>query len=303
MQIFNSLSDIKINSSTVVLLGKFDGMHRGHRKLFERARQIKADEKLDVAVFTMRFKGEEQSVLCTGLEKHIYLEAEGTDYLVECDFDDIKDIDAADFILNVVLGRLKARVLVAGPDCSFGRNKKGNADIAMQLMEKEGQCVEIIEKSYADCRTVISSSFIKDCIKNMQFDRAVSMLSHPYMFAGEVIHGSNIGHTIEFPTLNIEVDARKVIPEYGVYASYVIIEEKTYVGVSNIGVKPTVGSNAPALETYVLDFDGDVYGKTIAVELFKFIRKEKKFSGLDELRQQISSDTECVRRIANGSLE
>lgn len=302
MQIFNSLNDIKIEDSTICLLGKFDGMHKGHRKLFERARQLKIEENANIAVFTMSFPKKDNSVLNTEIEKLMYFDAEGVDYLIDCNFEEIKDIDAVDFILNIVLGKLHAEVLVAGPDCSFGKGKKGNVSIATKLMENAGKRMEVVEKAYIDNSNVISSSFIRECMKTNEFDKAIRMLSHSYLFMGEVVHGNHIGHRINFPTINMEVDDSKVLPAYGVYASYVTIGNKKYIGVSNIGVKPTVGSKKPLLETFVIDFDQNIYGKTIIVELFRFVRSEMKFADLSELRLQIAKDAENVKRIMNGRL-
>lgn len=302
MKILSNLSQLNIDEPTAVAIGKFDGVHLGHRALIDKLMSAKATYGYATVIFTFTpspaefFGFSDGKQIMTVMEKRAVLEDLGIDYLVEFPFNkETAGTLPEDFVRHMLVGNLHAGYIVAGDDLSFGKKGKGNIETLNKLKEECGyDVVEIGKIKYNGVE--ISSSEIRRLISINDLDTAGEMIGAPYSIRGTIVSGNRIGRTIGFPTINILIDEKKVLPHFGVYFSKVKIEGKTYNGISNIGVKPTIkGNNAVAIETYIYDFNEVVYDKEATVSLIGFRRKETKFDGIEALKAQLDADIEAGR--------
>lgn len=274
---------------SAVTLGKFDGLHRGHQLLLQQIKKIKKEstEKLCTVVVAFDMGRE---MLLTAEEKRLFLEEEA-DCLIHCPFSkNIREMEAEDFIKTVLMGILQAAYIVVGTDFRFGYGKKGTPQMLEEYAEKYGYQVKVIKKETYQGRE-ISSTYIRETLKDGNVSLAKELLGYPYRICGTVVHGNRLGRTLGFPTMNLVWPNRKTTPCFGVYFCRVQIEESVYGGIANIGVKPTVSEkNAVLAEVHVLNYQGDAYGKTVSVEFLLFRRSEKKFETLEALKGQIEKD-------------
>ena len=277
MEYITETTDFQIEEPAVVTIGKFDGRHRGHQKLLKQMLEVKAEHGLKTAVFTFDMtpgslvEGKRQTVITTNLERRNNLERIGIDYLVEYPFTkETARMAPEDFVRDILVSRMHARVIVVGTDCSFGYKGAGNADRLEEWKAKYGYELIVIHKEQDDNRDISST----------------------YAIHGTVVHGNHIGGSVlGFPTANILPPPEKHLPVFGVYVSKVYVEGTYYGGVTNIGRKPTVSGVSPVgAETFLYGIDEDIYGKNIEVQLLSFIRPEKKFDGLEQLKAQIGRD-------------
>lgn len=288
----------KIQEPTAVALGVFDGVHLGHRMVIDKAVSLCTDG-MRSAVFTFRSdtvvnKGSER--LLTDADKHRRLSARGVEYLCSPDFNDVRDLAAEDFVRNILFGRLRCRYAVCGKDFRFGRGALGNAELLTRLGKELGFETVVLDK-LALRGKIVSSTLIKEHIRRGEILRANELLGYRFGYREPVIHGRELGRALDFPTINQRLPDGVTVPRFGVYCSRVKINGKSYTGVTNIGVKPTVGSEpVPLAETYILSFSGDLYGKTVQVGLERFIRPEMRFESVEALRRQIAADTEEAAR-------
>lgn len=296
MKIFTDIQGIDIENKTVAVLGKFDGVHKGHQALIYAAQKIMKEENLKIAVFTFNFGTGHRNLLTTINERRSIFEKMNVDYLIECPFESIHDMEAEAFIDDIIIGRLNSQVMVAGTDCSFGRGRKGNASLAQKIMCSYGKRAVIINKVMYGLRE-ISSTYVRDELSEGNITAVNGLLGYEYFVEGTVVKGNQIGRTLDFPTVNIIPEENKLLPPFGVYASHVLLNGKLYNGVTNIGVKPTVGSDTICVETYIFDFEGNAYGTKIRVMLNEFIRPEVCFPGLGELKMQIAADIRDAKKL------
>lgn len=299
MQIIDKSGFVDKNINTVVTVGKFDGIHRGHMKIFDRVMSERENKYSALAVSFINHPSgvlgnKRVENLLTEEEKVSCLEEVGFDLYCQLVFDDeFKNTTAEDFFYKLVIEKWNAKVLVVGDDFCFGKDRKGTTGLLERMCLDTGVKLIIVDRLTYNNEPV-SSSRIKKCLKDGNVSEANDMLGYTYTFRGEVVAGNKIGRTIGFPTANIYPEDEKCIPEYGVYGSYVDIDGRKYKGITNIGVKPTVSeNNKVGVETHIIDFDDDLYGKNIKIGLKKYIRGEKRFNSLDELKEQIKSDKKC----------
>lgn len=301
MTIIND-KNFQMQSNTVVTFGKFDGIHKGHRKLFKTAREIADKENLPLVAFTFKvcegckFGYMENSRITTDKERNEIFESLGADYVVEFPFDEeVAATEAMDFIRNVISNMLKASYVVVGTDWTFGKNKAGNTDVLKASQKLFNFTAVVMEKELYQQRE-IGSSWIREEIINGNMENAAILLDYPYTISGNVCHGKKIGSTMGIPTVNIVPEEEKILPPYGVYASKVYIGNELYYGVTNIGVRPSVPEqNGLAIETFILDFDKDIYEEDIKVCLCHFQRPEMKFSDMQALAKQIEQDIQFTK--------
>ncbi len=300
MEYLTGLKKFHIKEPTVVTIGKFDGRHRGHQKLLGEMMRIKKERGLKTAVFTFSrapgsvVSGGRRTVITTNEERRHNMEEAGVDYLIEYPFtEQVAHMSPEDFVRYVLVGEMNAKAVVAGPDCSFGYLGAGDAALLRQMAPKLGFETVIIEKAQEDHRD-ISSTYIREELDKGNVSKANELLGVPYSIHGTVVHGNHIGGAVlGFPTANIVPPPEKHLPLFGVYVSRVKVEGKTFRGVTNVGKKPTVEGGSPVgVETFLFDMKGDLYGKWIEVQLLDFIRPEKKFDSLEQLREQIERDKE-----------
>ena len=292
--------DFELKEPTVVTLGKFDGRHRGHQKLLRTMEEVKESLGYATAIFTFStapltlVTGEIATVITTSEERRHNMEKMGIDYLVEYPFtDDVRKMDPAVFVKDILVKRMKAKAVVVGPDCSFGYKGAGSAELLSAMARDLGYHLHVIEKE-KDHRRDISSTYIREELEKGNVEKANQLLGQPYAIHGEVVHGNHIGGSLlGFPTANILPPPIKRLPRYGVYVSRVLVDGVYYKGVTNIGKKPTVGGEYPAgVETYIFGLEGDIYGKNIEVQLLAFDRPEQKFTSFEELKERIEKDKE-----------
>jgi len=298
MRYIADTTEFQIEEPTIVTLGKFDGRHRGHQKLLRTMQELKSSLGYPTAIFTFgtpplsMMSGQPQTVITTNLERRANMEKMGVDYLVEYPFSEkTRRMKPEDFVKDILAGRMQAKVIVVGPDCSFGYKGAGDARLLKQLEETLGYRLHVIEKEKDHLRD-ISSTYIREELEKGNVEKANALLGEPYAVHGEVIHGNHIGTSIlGFPTANLLPPSIKRLPRFGVYVSRVLVDGTYYRGVTNIGRKPTVeGRNPGGVETYIFDMHQDLYGKVIEVQLLAFDRPEQKFSSLEELKQRIEMD-------------
>ena len=222
----------------------------------------------------------------------------GVDILVEFPMNSETAATPPDkFITEYLVNQMNMKFIAAGTDISFGDKGLGNAELLKQMSAEYGYEVKLIDKVHASDGEEISSSLVRRYVEKGDMERVEELLGAAYSVSGKIVHGNQIGRTIGFPTINIYPDENKLLPPYGVYTSRTVINGKDYFSVSNVGCKPTIGGETrPSVETYIYDFDNDVYDKDAVVYLEKFKRPERRFNGLDELTAQLQKDIEESRR-------
>lgn len=293
-------TDFSIEEPSAITFGKFDGIHRGHRLLLDTVIQ-KKEENLNAVVFTFdipprkKVEGDRGEVLTTNEEKMHIFENLGVDYLVECPFtEEIRNMEAVDFI-EMIVEKLHVKYMVVGTDFHFGHNRAGDYKLLQENAKRFGYEVLVMEKMKDGDRD-ISSTFVRENIKEGNMEKANELLGYSYFVQGIVEHGNEIGRTIGFPTVNLVPDEDKLLPPFGVYITKILIGGEEYCGITNVGCKPTIeGVNPIGVETHVLDFSDDVYDMSVEVEFLHRIRAEVKFGSIEELKAQLKQDIKIAR--------
>lgn len=290
--------NFRIEKKTAVAIGKFDGIHAGHQKLLGEILSYR-EKGLKTAVFTFEkplstfFTGK-GSVLTTNQEKEEFLTDAGIDVLVEFPVNEkTVSLEPEEFIRDILKERMNAGVVAAGPDCSYGY--RGRGDFA--LLQKMGQELSfdtvMVEKELYEGRE-ISSTFVRSEVEKGSMELVEHLLKRPYSIYGRVMHGRKLGRQLSMPTLNLLPDKNKLLPPFGVYMSRVKVGTQEFDGITNIGFKPTVtDQRIPGVETYLYDFDDDLYGENIEVSLLHFERPERKFASVSELKEHLKKDLDA----------
>lgn len=300
MRIIENTTEFHLEEKSAVALGKFDGIHLGHRKLLERA-LAKKKRGLQAVVFTFdtsaaAFFGGEEKELSTREEKRQAFAAMGVDVLIEFPLNrETAAIEPEAFVSRYLAGQLRMACLCAGPDVSFGRGGLGDYAFLKAREGVYGYQVELIEKVQA-AGSEVSSTRVREAVRAGRMGEAASMLGAPYRVGGRVVHGRKLGRTLGMPTANVSPDGQKLLPPNGVYFSNVLLDGKSCPGISNVGYKPTVSTERVlGVETYLYDFDDEIYDRQIAVELLSFRRPEQTFDGVEALRLQVQADIAAGR--------
>ncbi len=296
MKIIKNTTEFYIEEETAVAIGKFDGFHCGHQELLRRMQEQKK-KGLATVVFTFVpspaafFSKEPVRDLTTTAEKRSIFEKAGIDYLIEYPFyQEIADMEPENYIKEVLVDRIHAKCIVAGTDVSYGKRGAGDYQLLEKLAEEYGYEVVIIDKVQYDGREV-SSTFVREEVAKGNMELVHELLGIPYHVGGEIVHGRKLGRTLGMPTVNQIPPEEKLLPPRGVYYSYVMYGDRRLPSITNIGVKPTVTDTVVmGVETYIYDFDEDVYGEELDVYLLYFKRPEMRFGSVDELMHQMSED-------------
>ncbi|MBQ9375560.1 MAG: bifunctional riboflavin kinase/FAD synthetase [Ruminococcus sp.] len=286
---------------TAVALGLFDGVHSGHQAVISEA-VGRGNDKVKSAVFTfktntMTSKAHDgrMEMLLTDEVKQQHFEDLGVDYLFSPEFSKYKDMTDEEFVKNVLKDKLNACFAVCGEDFRFGRNAMGDAKRLKELGGKYGFEVCVLKHITLNGQE-ISSTKIRELIRSGEIAKANKMLGYNYGYKLPVEHGFELGRTWDFPTINQIIPKGIVLPKFGVYCTLVNVCGRLYKGVTNIGIKPTVKVEiAPLAETYIIDFNGDLYGKAIEIELCEFVRPEKSFDTFSQLREEIARNIEFAK--------
>lgn len=298
MIIYHALENIP-KKNRVVVLGNFDGLHIGHKNLIHQGRLL-ADEK-HAALTVLTFFPQWQSLnnpdfkyLLPQNEKIKMMETLHVDEVISVPCDaDFAGMEPERFIEDVLMDVLGVCGVVVGFNFSFGREAKGTPDMLQNVLGTQGVTVHV-EPPFEYGDSVVSSSLIRRQIRAGNMMLVKALLGYPYHLCGEVVHGAQNGRTMNFPTANIEYDEALMLPSLGVYAArgWLVNEpEKKYEGVLNIGTRPTVDDSPKiTVEIHMLDFDRDIYGENLCIEIYHFLRHISKFKDLLELKTTISMD-------------
>jgi riboflavin kinase/FMN adenylyltransferase len=284
-------------------MGIFDGVHLGHRSVIKEAVSFKEKDFMAVA-FTFKNetvfkKGETIKGILSDDIKAERLVKLGCDMVVSPDFNEFKDLGCEDFAREILVKKLNAGVVVCGVDFRFGKNASGDYKTLEKLGGKLGFEVKTVELFEADGE-VLSSTMVRSLINKGEISKANSLLCENYQLELEVVHGVQLARTWNFPTINQIFPKNLTEVKFGVYCSRVLIDGVWYKGVTNVGVKPTVKNKGEVLcETFIMDYDGDLYGRTLRLELCEFIRAEKKFESLDELKEEIARNKKYAEKFFN----
>ena len=304
MDYIHTLFDTKIDENTAVTVGKFDGVHKGHHLLAEDIISKKqAGLKSCLITFTnsprQKLYEDNSPCLITNKERVFMLEQGGLDYLIECPFDErLMNTSPEDFI-KFLCNNLNMKYMVSGSDFTFGKNGAGNS-AKLHLLSKElGFEYKEIQKIKRNDRD-ISSTYIREELKEGHIDVVNDMLGYDYFVWGEVVHGAHLGSKIGIPTINIVPEKSKLVPKFGVYVTSIDFDGRIYHGVTNVGTKPSVSDkNIVGIETHILDYNGDLYGQYVRVTFQEFLRPEMKFNSIDELKEQMNKDKAVAKGYFN----
>ncbi|WJJ96902.1 bifunctional riboflavin kinase/FAD synthetase [Algibacter luteus] len=287
---------------TVVTIGTFDGVHIGHQKIIQRLINTGKEEGLKSVILTffphprmVLQKDSNIKLINTIDERHGILKNMGLDFLVIKKFThQFSRLSAEDFVKDILVEKLKAKKVIIGYDHRFGRNR--NADINDLKVYGEAFGFEVEEISAQDIDDVaVSSTKIRTAITEGDIKKANDYLGYHFMLTGKVTKGKGLGKQIDYPTANIEItEDYKIIPKQGSYIVKSIISDKLVYGMMNIGMNPTVNGSMQTIEVHFFDFDKDIYGKTIEIELLDRIRDEEKFESIEALKLQLAKDKESA---------
>lgn len=288
MKIIKHTTEFQTAEETAVSLGKFDGLHQGHRLLVDRILD-KKQEGLASLIFTFDFG--ERPALTLPEERRELLRRAHVDYLVECPFvPALSHMEPEDFVRKILLERLHAKYLAVGTDFRFGYQRRGDYHLLQEMSKAGGFQVDVVEKACWQGRE-ISSTYIREELEQGHMEQVNQLLGYAYSVTGEVLHGQQIGRTLGLPTTNLLPKEQKLLPPNGVYATRSVIAGEVFEGITNIGYKPTVGGETrKGVETYLFDLDRNLYGEIIQVQFYGYERPERRFSGLEALKAQIESD-------------
>ncbi len=284
MVTIKNIEEIQENTSCSLALGAFDGLHRGHMAVIEKALLPPFAEHAGVLTFAGSPSG--GPAVITAEDKETLLTEQGIERLYSLCFSQVRDIPAEEFFWETLIGRCRAARLCCGEDFRFGKGAAGNVSLLTRLC-REAEIELCVLADVLDHGERISSTRIRAAVKAGEIPLANRLLGRPFGFSAEVIHGNHIGTGLGFPTVNQAIPEGFSIPPFGVYASRIQVENTWYTGVTNIGVKPTVGSDRVLSETWIPEFSGDLYGKRLRLALLQFIRPERKFDSLEELKAEI----------------
>lgn len=305
MEVIRYTKELNLPASAVTL-GKFDGVHVGHQRLIEEVNESGKDGLKTVAfTFSMHpcrlFSNREIQLIYTEEEKTALFSETGVDALVYFPFDDVTaQMPPEEFILEILVKRLHVAKIVVGADFCFGNKRSGNIHLLEKYSKKCGYELSIVDKVMFEGENV-SSSRIRTALAKGEMEQVSQMLGQSYFIESEVVHGRQLGRKINMPTANQLPGKEKLLPPRGVYASMTRVQGKKYASITNLGVKPTVGAeNQMGAETFLFDFSGDLYGKTIRTSLFSYLRPERKFESLEALKEQMKQDVEVAKQYFSG---
>ena len=278
----------QLNTPIVLCLGYFETMHVGHMQLVRTAASIAAEEHAEVALFTFDKKSDNE--LFTWDERLQLYKQAGVSTVVKADFtDSFRATKGSDFVKQLC-STLNVKAIVCGFDYTFGCDRCGAFELTRLLGGK--QRLFVVKSVDVDGEKV-SSTRVRSLLTDNKITAVNALLGHPYFVCGTVVHGRGVGHSLGFPTANISVDNRKILP-HGVFAAYTTIDNNTYAAFVNIGAKPTFGVETQTIEVHAIGYDGDLYGKHLQVNFIDYLRPTVKFASVEELVKQLTVDKQTT---------
>lgn len=304
MKVYRSIDEFTRLEKAVVTTGTFDGVHYGHQKIIQRLCELAKANKGESVIITffphprlVLFPEDNDLKLINTLDEKIELiEALGVDHLLIIPFTkEFSRLSSLEFIQQILVDKIGTKKLVIGYDHHFGKNREGSFEHLKHYSKEYGfEVEEIPEQDIND--VAVSSTKIRNAILAGDFNTANQYLSRPFRIIGTIIKGDEIGRTLGFPTANIKLhESYKIIPADGIYAVNVCIEDRKFQGMLYIGDRPTVNGKSKVIEVNIFDFSADVYDQTIKVEFLKYIRGDKHFKSLEELKVALANDEKEVR--------
>lgn len=284
----------------IFALGFFDGVHRGHQVLLAECRRLAREHGYQAGAVTFGTHpealtaGHAPAMISTPRDREALLKAYQMDTVVTLPFDEaLRSMSWVRFLL-MLQEQYGAAGFVCGDDFRFGYRGQGTAALLKEYCDTEWlPCAVVPEQTLDEVR--ISSTYIRRQIEQGDMDTAVRFLGHGHMLTGEVVSGRKLGHRLGFPTANIEIPMGIVCPRHGVYACRAYVDGQRYMAVSNVGSRPTVEGHQVRTETWLLDFDGDLYGRSLTLEFLYFLRPEQRFESLDALKKSVLEDADHTR--------
>ncbi|MFT5884986.1 MAG: riboflavin kinase/FMN adenylyltransferase [Arcticibacterium sp.] len=306
MKVYRSLIEFFALKNAVVTSGTFDGVHLGHQKIISRLLETAKETDGESVVITfwphprlIVSPNRDDLRLLSNLDEKIELLGNlGVDHLLVLPFTrEFSELSSEKFVEDILISGIGTKTLVIGYDHRFGKNREGGFDYLKNNSERFKLNIVEIPRQEIDHLT-ISSTKIRQALQNGEIKVANDLLGRNYSFQGLVKKGRQLGRQIGFPTANVNVGKKyKLIPMIGVYAVKVFLRDESFLGVMNIGSRPTVEGHGITQEVHIFDFDDDIYGEVLKVETVDYIRTEMKFEGMESLIQQIKMDCEKAKRI------
>ena len=305
MKVFRSNEEFKYEGQTAIGLGNFDGVHEGHSSLIKRLVSEAEDAKIPSMIYTFKThparvlqKTNEMKLIMTEEQKLSCFEKKGVDMVYLEDFTPkYASQSPEEFIEQILVEKLHGKIIVVGSDYTFGKNRAGTPEKLKEYAEKTGHFKVCVVDLVKIDGIVVSSTEIRKVIARGDMEKYERYTGRKYSLSGKVTMGREIGRTIGFPTANIIPDASLALPPAGVYCTFSKVNGRKYKSITNIGTNPTFGETRLTVETHLLDFDGDLYGKNIEVTFCRMIRGEIKFETSEELKKQIQHDIGTARRM------
>lgn len=284
---------------TFITIGTFDGLHRGHKKLFSTL--VKLAEKFNYEPLALVFQIPPKNILNNKLEQSVLVDLKQKKELLKniktvfIDFEKVKDLSAQEFF-DLLIKKYKMGGIICGKDFAFGKNRQGNISFLREKCKQNNIefCVIDFEE---EGKSKISSSRLRTALRNGEIADLNKMLGRSFTLEGKIIYGQQLGRKIGFPTANLDISKEQILPR-GVFAVLVYLNGKKYKGICNIGLRPTVEIHGfPSVEIFIFNFNKDIYGEILRAEFIQKIRDEKRFNGLGELTEQINKDCATAQKI------
>ena len=296
MQVEEELAELSPEKDMLLTIGVFDGVHLGHKYLISQLTEHARQQNLLSGVVTFRQHPQEVLSPRTNLpflsnlaERVNLLKNEGVDAVIALSFtQELARLNAGQFV-GLLKKYLRMRGLLIGPDFALGRSREGDADALRTLGQDMNFSVIVIPPVMVNGE-VVSSTAIRNALANGDIKRVVSLIGRPFSLQGLVTTGAGRGLKLGFPTANLDTDPKQALPADGVYATWAYINDKAYQSVTNVGRRPTFGSNGRTIEVYILNYHGELYGRELKIDVVERLRGEKQFDSVEELKKQIAED-------------
>jgi len=287
---------------TAVTVGVFDGVHRGHRYLVDALKQRAADRGLASGIVTLHpapiqvLRPAIRIAYLTSLEERVeLLRATGVDTVAPLTFtSEVAELSAFDFV-ELLYSALDMRFLLMGPDNAFGRGREGTPQRVAEIGQELGFEVEVLQAPLKADSGRVSATMIRQALADGEMELAADLLGRTFSLRGPVVRGHERGRGMGYPTANMAVTPDRALPAFGVYVTRAHVGGRAYAGATNVGINPTFDDTLPSVETYILDFEGDLYGRELRIEVLHRLRGEIKFESLDALTAAIAADVEATR--------
>ena len=308
MQVFDSIKNLTKNKNTILTLGTFDGIHPGHLKIINKLVGCSKEKGCRNVVITfyphprtVLSSGNDIKMLTTQVERKNLLEKQGVENFLTINFTkEFSALTAEEFIYEYLINGIGLSEIVLGHDHHFGKGRSGNVELLKKIGAKEGFSVTTVDAFYIN-NEVVSSTKIRNALSEGALKRANNLLGRNYSFSGTVIGGDKRGRGLGYPTANIKLSSQeKLLPAIGIYAVRVLLENENHFGLLSIGKRPTFyNSGEIVTEVYIYNFDREIYGKEVTVEMVEYLRGEEKFNSAEELINQMNKDKENGLKIFN----